>query len=188
MSQGQVSDFLDSLRCLVSELENVKIPSVGIVDGYALGGGTEIALGCDLRVGGQGTIMSLPEAKLGIIPGAGGTQRLTRLIGTSKAKEMIYTGRRINGEEAERIGLVNICAKAPESAWEAALVLSRQILTSAPLALRAAKEAIEGSSSLPLEDGLDLERKVYNTLLGSQDRQEGLMAFAEKRKPRFQGK
>lgn len=124
MSQTQVSDFLDSLRSLISELEAARVPSIGVVDGYALGGGTEIALGCDLRVGGvsgllpplcitdgrltqagSGTIMSLPEAKLGIIPGAGGTQRITRLLGVAKAKELIYTGKRMSGEEAERIGL-----------------------------------------------------------------------------------
>lgn len=125
MSPTQVSDFLDSLRCLISELESVQVPSIGVVDGYALGGGTEIALGCDLRVGGtyippvpdhheciegwlmvvgSGTIMSLPEAKLGIIPGAGGTQRMTKLVGIAKAKELIYTGKRVNGPEAERIG------------------------------------------------------------------------------------
>jgi methylglutaconyl-CoA hydratase len=124
MTQSQVSDFLDSLRGLVGELEQLKIPTIAVVDGFALGGGTELALGCDLRVGGESrirplstperltkscgvgkdTVMALPETKLGIIPGAGGTQRLTKLVGVSKAKELIFTGRRLTGEEAERIG------------------------------------------------------------------------------------
>ncbi|WWC89247.1 uncharacterized protein L201_004167 [Kwoniella dendrophila CBS 6074] len=188
MSQNQVSNFLDSLRELLKELEGIKIPSISIIDGYALGGGTELSLACDLRVGGENTKMALPETKLGIIPGAGGTQRLTRLIGVSRAKELIYTGRHINGIEAERIGLLNKYAKSPETPFEAALTISKQILTSAPLALSASKTAISSSTALSLEDGLDLERRVYNGLLDTEDRQEGLLAFKEKRKAVFKGK
>ncbi|KAK4690012.1 hypothetical protein P7C73_g125, partial [Tremellales sp. Uapishka_1] len=205
MSPAEVSTFLYSLRYLIQELEDLPIPTIGVVDGYALGGGCELALGCDIRVGGANTIISLPEAKLGIIPGAGGTQRLTRLVGTAKAKELIFTGRRVGGVEAERIGLVNSCAEAPSTAWDAALLLARQIMTSgncmlpavpaliddnddiAPLALSASKKAIN-SSFLPLDQGLDLERQIYNSLLRTEDRQEGLMAFAQKRRAIFQGR
>ncbi|WVQ72503.1 hypothetical protein IAR50_002059 [Cryptococcus sp. DSM 104548] len=188
MSPLGVSNFLDSLRCLLGELESVQIPTVGVVDGYALGGGAELALACDLRVGGENTKMALPEAKLGIIPGAGGTQRLMRLVGVSKAKELIFTGRYVNGQEAERLGLLNIYAQPPSSAWEASLILARQILTSAPLALAAAKKAIDGATDLSLETGLDLERGMYNGLLDTDDRQEGLKAFAEKRRANFSGR
>ncbi|ORX36580.1 ClpP/crotonase-like domain-containing protein [Kockovaella imperatae] len=188
MSQTQVSDFLNALRSMMQELEGLSVPTISVVDGFAMGGGTELALSCDLRVGGPKTTMALPETKLGIIPGAGGTQRLTRLVGVAKAKELIYTGRRIEGIEAERIGLVNLLAREPSSAWDAALALSRQILTSAPLALRAAKMAIDSAVDLPLEQGLDMERKAYATLLDSEDRKEGLRAFAEKRRAKFQGK
>nr|XP_019046407.1 methylglutaconyl-CoA hydratase [Kwoniella bestiolae CBS 10118]OCF25337.1 methylglutaconyl-CoA hydratase [Kwoniella bestiolae CBS 10118] len=183
MSQEQVSGFLDSLRDMLRELEGIKVPSIAVIDGYALGGGAELALGCDLRVGGENTKIALPETKLGIIPGAGGTQRLTHLVGVSKAKELIYTGKQINGVEAER--LINTYSPQP---FQSALTLSKQIMTSAPLALSSAKTAISSASRLPLEDGLDLERKVYNALLDTEDRQEGLRAFKEKRKAVFKGR
>ncbi|WVN88395.1 uncharacterized protein L203_103603 [Cryptococcus depauperatus CBS 7841] len=187
MSPMDVSNFLDSLRALLSELEALEIPSIAVIDGYALGGGAELSLGCDLRVGGDNTKIALPETKLGIIPGAGGTQRLTRIVGVSKAKELIYTGRHIQGAEAKDIGLLNTFALPPSSAQEASLILVRQIITSAPLALASAKRAISFAPELPLEEGLDLERRVYNGLLDTEDRQEGLKAFAEKRKARFTG-
>lgn len=104
MPPSAVSQFLTNLRSLLSELEALPIPTIAIIDGPALGGGCELALGCDLRVGGEGAIMALPEAKLGIIPGAGGTMRMTKLVGGSRTKELVYTGRRIGGEEAEKIG------------------------------------------------------------------------------------
>lgn len=104
MSQPQVATFLDALNDMVSELEDLPLPTVAIVPGPALGGGTELALGCDLRVGSKDTSFALPETKLGIIPGAGGTQRLTKLVGMSKAMELIFTGRKVGAEEAARIG------------------------------------------------------------------------------------
>ncbi|ODN82014.1 hypothetical protein L202_02342 [Cryptococcus amylolentus CBS 6039] len=204
MSPLDVSNFLDSLRGLLGELEDVPVPTVAVVDGYALGGGAELALASDLRVGGENTKMALPEAKLGIIPGAGGTQRLTRLVGPSKAKELIFTGRHVNGPEAERIGelydhvrddtadvcvgILNIYAQSPSSAREASLILARQILSSAPLALAAAKSAIDGATDSSLDAGLTLEREMYNSLLDTYDRQEGLKAFAEKRRAIFTGR
>ncbi|OXB39810.1 methylglutaconyl-CoA hydratase [Cryptococcus neoformans] len=188
MSPMQVSNFLDNLRQLLAELEALPIPTVAVIDGYALGGGAELALGCDLRVGGDNTKIALPETKLGIIPGAGGTQRLTRIVGVAKSKELIFTGRHVQGPEAEHIGLLNIYASSPSSPFEAALILARQILTSAPLALAAAKRAISSAPELSLESGLDLERAVYNGLLDTDDRQEGLKAFAEKRRADFRGR
>lgn len=190
MSSAAVSAFLDSLRAMLAELEALPIPSIAIVDGVALGGGAELALGCDMRVGGPGTLVGLPEVKLGIIPGAGGTQRMARLVGAGKAKELIFTGRRLEGVEAERIGFLNKLAKAPSTALQEALILSRQIVTSAPLALEAAKRAINAATdgTTSLEPGLDLERALYNPLLGTEDRQEGLRAFKEKRRARFSGR
>ncbi|WWD17226.1 hypothetical protein CI109_101664 [Kwoniella shandongensis] len=187
MSPAAVSTFLDSLRSLLAEIEGLHIPTVAVIDGYALGGGAELALGCDLRAGGQNTKIALPETKLGIIPGAGGTQRLTHLVGVAKAKELIFTGKHVDGVEAHRMGLLNLYAQPPSTPLESTLILSRQILTSAPLALTAAKTAINAAPHLPLGKGLDLERGVYNGLLDTDDRQEGLAAFAEKRRARFTG-
>ena len=104
MSPTQVDTFLRSLRSLLAEIESLQIPTIASIDGPALGGGCELSLACDLRVGGPGAVLALPEAKLGIIPGAGGTQRATRLVGSSRAMEMVFTGKRYNGEEAEKIG------------------------------------------------------------------------------------
>ncbi|KAK8864470.1 hypothetical protein IAR55_001720 [Kwoniella newhampshirensis] len=188
MSPAAVSSFLDSLRSLLSEIEGLAMPSVAVMDGFALGGGAELALGCDLRVGGQNTKIALPETKLGIIPGAGGTQRLTHLVGVAKAKELVFTGRHIDGVEAHRIGLLNIYAQPPSTPFKSSLILARLILTSAPLALSAAKSAINAAPYLSLADGLDLERGIYNGLLDTDDRQEGLRAFAEKRKATFKGR
>ncbi|WVR07115.1 hypothetical protein IAU60_004155 [Kwoniella sp. DSM 27419] len=187
MSPAQVSSFLDSLRALLGELEGTKMPSIAVMDGYALGGGAELALACDLRVGGEHTKIALPETKLGIIPGAGGTQRMTHLVGAAKAKELIFTGRHVGGPEAHRIGFLNQLATAPGTPLDSATLLAGQILTSAPLALAAAKTAIQSATRLPLEQGLDTERAVYNGLLDTQDRLEGLKAFAEKRRAVFQG-
>lgn len=190
MSPTSVHLFLDSLRAMISELEALPIPTIAVIDGPALGGGAELALGCDMRVGGQGTVIGLPEVKLGIIPGAGGTQRLARLMGGARAKEVVFTGRRLGGEEAERIGFLNKFAQPPSTPLQEALLLSRQITTSAPLALAAAKKAIGAAtdSTMTLEQGLDLERKLYDPLLGTEDRGEGLRAFKDKRRARFVGR
>ncbi|CAK9782588.1 ClpP/crotonase [Cutaneotrichosporon oleaginosum] len=188
MSQPEVARFLDDLNAMVCELEALPIPTVAAVPGPALGGGTELALGCDLRTGQKETSFALPETKLGIIPGAGGTQRMTHLLGKSKAMELIFTGRRVSADEAVRLGLIDVMAKDGQSALEAAIDLSKLMLTSAPLSLRAAKQAIKSAPGTPIEQGIKNERAAYNTLLETEDRLEGLRAFAEKRKPVFQGK
>jgi methylglutaconyl-CoA hydratase len=199
MSQPEVARFLDDLNAMVSELEALPLPTIAAVPGPALGGGTELALGCDLRTGQKETSFALPETKLGIIPGAGGTQRMTHLLGKSKAMELIFTGRRVGVEEALRLGrvfalavltpgLIDVLAKDGQSALEAAVDLSKLMLTSAPLSLRAAKQAIKSAPGTPIEQGIKNERAAYNTLLETEDRLEGLRAFAEKRKPVFQGK
>jgi methylglutaconyl-CoA hydratase len=188
MSKGQVSKFLADLRTALSKLESLPMPTIAAIDGPALGGGLELALACDLRVAGHSvTKIGLPETKLGIIPGAGGTQRATRLLGLSKAKDLIFTGRTLTAVEAENIGLVDYVSKEGTPAIDRALSLADEIAANAPLALRSAKLAITRAPELSLEPGLDFERAAYEPLLQTEDREEALRAFKEKRKPVFKG-
>ncbi|CAL1701172.1 unnamed protein product [Somion occarium] len=188
MTQVQVDKFLLDLRTALGKLENLPMPTIAAIDGPALGGGLELALACDLRVAGHSvTKIGLPETKLGIIPGAGGTQRLTRLLGLSKAKNLIFTGRALNAQDAFEYGLVDYVSLPERSAVDRALELAEEIAANAPLALRAAKQAISRAPELALESGLDFERASYEPLLKSKDRVEALEAFKEKRAPVFKG-
>ncbi|KAJ3829262.1 enoyl-CoA hydratase [Lentinula raphanica] len=188
MSQLQVNKFLSDLRAALGKLEALPMPTIAAIDGPALGGGLELGLACDLRVAGHGvTKIGLPETALGIIPGAGGTQRVTRLIGLAKAKDLIYTARMLSAAEAHEWGLVDYLSSPDSNAFERAVQLASQISNNAPLALRAAKQAISRSEDLALEPGLDFERASYETLLSTQDRMEALVAFKEKRRPVFKG-
>lgn len=183
MSTAEVNQFLVNLRAAIRNLEQVDIPTIAAIDGPALGGGLELALACDLRVAGaQATKIGLPETKLGIIPGAGGTQRLVRLLGISKAKELIFTGRALSPKEAHAFGVVDHVA---ESGLSKAFELAEEMKTGAPLALRAAKLAVSRAVDLSLEAGLDFERACYQPLLSTKDRLEALAAFKAKRKPNF---
>jgi len=164
------------------------MPTIVAIDGPALGGGLELALACDLRVAGHSvTKIGLPETKLGIIPGAGGTQRATRILGLSKAKDLIFTGRSLTAPEAEELGLVDYVSGKDKSAMDRALTLAEEIAANAPLALRSAKLAISRALELSLEPGLDFERAAYEPLLQTKDREEALQAFRDKRKPNFKG-
>ncbi|TCD69855.1 hypothetical protein EIP91_005932 [Steccherinum ochraceum] len=188
MSKTEVDKFLLDLRGALGKLENLPMPTIAAIDGPALGGGLELALACDLRVAGHSvTKIGLPETKLGIIPGAGGTQRLTRLLGLSKAKNLIFTGRSLTAAEALEYGVVDYVSEPETSAVDRALVLAQEISVNAPLALRAAKQAISRAPELALEPGLDFERASYEGLLHSTDRLEALNAFKEKRAPVFKG-
>lgn len=188
MSQVQVAKFLADLRDALGKLESLPMPTIAAIDGPALGGGLELSLACDLRVAGhEVTKIGLPETSLGIIPGAGGTQRATRLLGPSKAKDLIFTARTLSAVEALEWGLVNYISSPGATAFDRSLSLAGSIIKNAPLALRAAKQAISRSEDLPLETGLDFERASYETLLTSQDRTEALQAFKEKRRPNFKG-
>ncbi|PSS35410.1 hypothetical protein PHLCEN_2v1565 [Hermanssonia centrifuga] len=188
MSQAQVDKFLLDLRGALGKLESLPMPTIAAIDGPALGGGLEMALACDLRVAGHSvTKIGLPETKLGIIPGAGGTQRLTRLLGLSKAKNLIFTARSLNAAEALDYGVVDYVSDEGTSAVDRALRLAEEISSNAPLALRAAKQAISRAPDLALEQGLDFERASYEGLLTSKDRLEALEAFKEKRPPVFKG-
>jgi len=188
MTQVQVAKFLADLRGALGKLEALPMPTIAAISGHALGGGLELSLACDLRVAGHDvTKIGLPETSLGIIPGAGGTQRATRLIGLSKAKDLVFTARMLSAQEALEWGLVDYVSSAPATALERATDLAKAISSNAPLALRAAKQAISRSEDLSLETGLDFERASYETLLTSHDRQEALDAFREKRRPVFKG-
>jgi len=188
MTQIQVNKFLSDLRDTLGRLESLPMPTIAAIDGPALGGGLELCLSCDLRVAGHDvTKIGLPETSLGIIPGAGGTQRATRILGPSKAKDLIFTARMLTATEALEWGLVNYVSSPGVTAFEHAVTLAAAIAKNAPLALRAAKQAISRSEDLALEAGLDFERASYETLLTTRDRMEALEAFREKRKPIFIG-
>ncbi|KAK4428460.1 putative enoyl-CoA hydratase 2, mitochondrial [Sesamum alatum] len=186
MSPSEVQNFVHSLRSTFSYLEALYIPTIAVIEGAALGGGLEMALSCDLRICGEDAVLGLPETGLAIIPGAGGTQRLPRLVGKSKAKELIFTGRKIGGRDAMSMGLVNYCVAAGEARAKA-LEIARDINQKGPLAIRMAKRAIDGGVELDMASALALEEDCYEQLLHTKDRLEGLVAFAERRKPNYTG-
>ncbi|XAR70516.1 Methylglutaconyl-CoA hydratase [Bertholletia excelsa] len=186
MSSSEVGAFVKSLRSTFSYLEAIRVPTIAVIEGAALGGGLEMALSCDLRICGEDAILGLPETGLAIIPGAGGTQRLPRLVGRSVAKELIFTGRRVGGRDAVLMGLVNHCVPSGE-AHSKALEVARNIHEKGPLALKMAKQAINEGLELDMTSALELEEDCYGQLLDTNDRLEGLAAFAEKRKPVYKG-
>ena len=179
--------FVKNIRRLMDDVEDMPQPTIAVVNGFAFGGGTELMLACDLRVVAPHAQLGLTETSLAILPGAGGTQRLPRLVGKSRAKDLVLTARRIDATEAERIGLANRVA-GEKGAREAALALARAIAANGPVAVRAAKEAIDRGTERPLAEGLEIEARCYERTLPTEDRVEALAAFAEKRKPRFSGR
>ncbi|KAJ6851395.1 putative enoyl-CoA hydratase 2, mitochondrial [Iris pallida] len=187
MNPSEVQQFVNSLRSTFSSLEELSIPTIAVIEGAALGGGLEMILSCDLRICGGDATFSMPETGLAIIPGAGGTQRLPRIVGRSIAKELIFTGRRFDSKEALSMGLVNYCVPAGE-AYLKALQISREINQKGPLAVKMAKQAINQGLEVELSSALAMEEECYEQILNTQDRLEGLAAFAEKRKPRYIGK
>jgi len=171
---------------LFARVENFVWPVIGAVNGFALGGGCELALACDIRIASENARFGLPEASLGIIPAAGGTQRLPRLVGLSRAKEWVLTGDIYDAREAERIGLVSRVVPIAEL-MPTAKEMARKILARAPLAVRLAKIALNASSRAPLDTGLTLEMLAQGILFDSKDKYEGMTAFLEKRKAKFTG-
>ena len=169
------------------EIGRVRTPIVAAVRGYALGGGCELAMSCDLIVAAEDAIFGQPEVKLGIIPGAGGTQRLARAVGKALAMELILTGRNLAAREAAAHGLVSQVVPA-EQTLDAALALAERIAGMPPLAVMAAKEAVNRAQELPLGEGIALERRLFYSLFASDDQKEGMRAFLEKRTPRWQGR
>ncbi|MHB1847332.1 MAG: enoyl-CoA hydratase-related protein [Deltaproteobacteria bacterium] len=186
MSAAEVHGFLGNLRKLTRGIERSGKAFVAALNGSAYGGGVELALACDLRVAAEDATLQLTEVTLGIIPGGGGTQRLPRLVGPGRARDIILTGRPVPSAEALAIGLVDrLCPEG--KATEAGLALAEQLAANGPIAVAAAKAAILGGLDLSLEEGLDLERREYEKTLGTKDRLEGLVAFHEKRKPVYRG-
>ena len=164
-----------------------EVPIIAAINGYALGGGCELAMCCDIRIASDQAQMGLTEVTLGIIPGGGGTQRLPRLVGQGKALELILTGRRIDAPEALRLGLVE--QVVPHDQLKAAVeALAQTIVSRAPLAVKYAKEAIVRGRELPLSEGLKVEAELYTLLRTTEDRMEGARAFQEKRPPQFKGR
>jgi len=186
MPPDKVKEFILTIRNLFTAIENLNKPVIAAVNGIALGGGTEMALASDIRIAAHTALMGLTETRLAIIPGAGGTQRLPRLVGKGKAKELIFTGQRINAEEALRIGLVNkICPL--EDLLDEARSMAAMICETGPVAIEQAKYAINYGLETDLSTGLAIESNAYWLTIPTKDRLEGLAAFREKRKPTYKG-
>ncbi|MDM8551495.1 enoyl-CoA hydratase-related protein [Desulfobacterales bacterium HSG2] len=182
----QVKEFIFTIRDLFMCVEQLNKPVIGAVNGVALGGGTELALASDIRIAAETASMGLTETRLAIIPGAGGTQRLPRLVGRGKAKELIFTGRRVDAQEALSIGLVNqVCA--PENLLDECMKMASMICETGPVAIEQAKYAINYGLETDLNTGLAIESNAYWVTIPTQDRLEGLAAFREKRKPVYKG-
>jgi enoyl-CoA hydratase len=173
-------------RAVYLRLEHLSKPSIAAVNGYALGGGCELALACTLRVAADSARFGQPEINLGIIPGLGGTQRLSRLVGKGRAMELILTGELIDAQEAFRIGLVNRIVPAA-NLMEEARALAKILAGKAPLALQAAKDAIDYGADMNLTAALEFENRLFAIVSGSADRAEGIAAFLERRKPEWRG-
>jgi enoyl-CoA hydratase/carnithine racemase len=168
-------------------LAAIKTPMIAAVSGYALGGGCELALACDMIVAAESAKFGQPEINLGIIPGGGGTQRLARVLGKQRAMELVLTGRRFDAAEAQAMGLVN--KVVADDAWlDEAMALARAVAEQPPIASRLAKQAVIAAEETALSAGLENERRLYELAMATEDRQEGMNAFLEKRKPNFEGK
>jgi len=172
---------------LWDRIRKISKPIIAAVSGYCLGGGNELAMNCDIIVASETAAFGQPEVSVGIMPGAGGTQRLTRAVGKWKAMEMILTGKQVSADEAHRMGLVNRVVPA-QSLMDEAKKIANEIASKPPIAIRAAKEAILRAQDTTLEVGLEFERKAFYMLFGTEDGKEGMQAFLEKRKPVFKGK
>lgn len=174
----------------MDQIHHLRVPVIAALDGTALGGGLEMSLACDLRVAADTAKLGLVETKLAIIPGAGGTQRLPRLINPAIAKELIFTGRVVDGSSAHKLGIVNHVVPQStngDAAYVKALQLAREILPNGPVAVEMAKKAINRGCQLDLNSGMGVEEACYAQVIPTKDRVEGLKAFKEKRKPEYTG-
>ena len=172
---------------IVSDIESTMKPTIAAINGFALGGGLELAMACDIRICSKTAKMGQTEINVGILPGAGGTQRLSRLVGPAKAKEMIFTGKIFTAEEAEKIGLVN-CIVEPQELMEKALAMANDIADKSSVTIQVAKQVVNQGFNTDLATGLMLEKLGQSFIFGTEDRLEGISAFLEKRAPSFRGK
>jgi len=186
LSPLQVKEYIFTIRDLFSSIENLNKPVIAAVNGIALGGGTELALASDIRIASTSASLGLTETRLAIIPGAGGTQRLPRLVGKGKAKELIFTGRRVEAAEALDIGMVNSTC-APEALLSECYKMAAMICETGPVAIEQAKYAINYGLEADLNTGMAIESNAYWVCIPTKDRLEGLAAFREKRKPVYTG-
>jgi enoyl-CoA hydratase len=168
-------------------IRHIRTPLIAAVNGYALGGGCELALHCDMIVASENARFGQPEISIGIIPGAGGTQRLARTLGKYRTMEMVLTGAQVTAQELANHGVVNHVVPKGEHLTEA-IKLAKTVASQAPIAVRLAKEAVQAAFETSLEEGLDIERKNFFLLFSTEDMREGMRAFIEKRKPQFKGK
>src|SRR5215218_8586971 len=187
MDPMEAKRFSEIGHAAMALLDRSPIPTIAAVNGFALGGGCELALACDIRIAADNALFGFPEVTLGILPGLGGTQRLPRLVGPGIAKEMIFSGRRIKAEEARTVNLVN--RGVPEGeALDVARELAGEIASNGPVAVRHAKAATNKAQDLDLESGLDYEADQFALLFGTEDAREGMGAFVEKREAKFKGR
>jgi enoyl-CoA hydratase len=187
LSQTDVKRNVYKIGEVFSLIDHLPQPTIAAINGFAFGGGMELALSCDFRLAAQGTKMGLTETSLAIIPGAGGTQRLPRLIGQAKALELILTARRLTSEEALHYGLLTK-AVPQNQLLEECLKLAEEMLANGPVALQQAKFAVKQGMNADLQTGLQIERKAYEVTIPTEDRLEALQAFSGKRKPEFKGR
>ncbi|WHY66162.1 enoyl-CoA hydratase-related protein [Neobacillus sp. SuZ13] len=186
LSEKEVRRNVNMIRDVFTKIEELPQPTIAAVNGYALGGGLELALVCDFRIAAKEATMGLTEVSWGIIPGAGGTQRLSRLIGTSKAKELILTARKIGAFQAFDLGIINQVVEGSQL-LDTSRELAAEIMKNAPLAVTQAKYAINYGSNVDVKTGLAIESKAYEVIIPTKDRIEALEAFKEKRPPNFKG-
>ena len=184
---GPFDERLQGRLSFRDRINKISKPIIAAVSGYALGGGCELAMSCDIIIASETARFGQPEINLGTIPGSGGTQRLARTVGKHRAMEMVLTGEFIDATEAQRLGLVNQVVPV-ELLLEEAMEIAEKIAAKPPLAVELAKEAILKAFNSPLDEGLEFERKCFYLLFGSEDRREGMKAFLEKRKAQFKGK
>jgi enoyl-CoA hydratase/carnithine racemase len=183
----EIAADVGALEQACRDLEAIPKPVIAAIEGFALGGGCEVALACDRRIAAEGARIGLPEIRLGIIPGSGGTQRLPRLIGLARARDLVLSGRWVEAEEALAIGLVDRVAPSGEAYGEA-LEEARGFARGPTLAYAAAKRALAAANDEPLARGLQVERDAFVPLFATRDQEEGMRAFLEKRDPRFEGR
>ena len=187
MSPIQAFEYMTFANNTFTRLSDLRQPTIAVLNGYALGGGMELALSTDIRIGFEKTVVGFPEVGLGIIPGFAGTQRMSRLIGTSRTKELIFTARTVKGQEAYELGILNKLVSA-EELLTSAEEMAAAIMKNAPLAGEKAKHVIQIGSELPLKNAIRLETEAEALLFSTEDKVEGMRAFVEKRKPVFNRK
>ncbi len=183
MNRQQGENLSRNGNGVMRKLELFQVPVIAAVNGYALGGGLELALACDIRIASENASFAMPEATFGIIPGYGGIQRMGRIIGQGRAREMVFTARRFGAQEALAWGLVNAVYPLPELMPEA-MKLAERIASNAPIAIMSAKQIMNESVGIPLSEADQLEREAFGNCFGTWDQREAMMAFVEKRKPK----